>query len=94
MSPTATDTDQQQCEEGSERETQLGLLTGVFTFMTAGSGVGLFMLSQRLTPTLEGLGIDGLWMDAGFFIAGVVTLWLVVTSKTRAPEREVIAVEG
>ena len=75
-------------------ESQIGPLTGVFTFVGASSGVGFYLLSQRLTPTVEAMGIDGLWIDVALLVGGVMLLWTAITSKGRAPEKDAIPVEG
>ena len=75
-------------------ESQIGPLTGIFTFVGASSGVGFYLLSQRLTPTVEAMGIDGLWIDVALLVGGVMLLWTAITSKGRAPEKDAIPVEG
>ena len=75
-------------------ESQIGPLTGVFTLAGAGSVVGCYLLSQRLTPTVEAIGIDGLWIDVALLVGGTMLLWAAITSKGHAPEQEPVPAEG
>lgn len=84
----------QQHNQTLSTDSQIGPLAGIFTFAAGGSAVGCYLLSRRLTPTFEAIGIDGLWIDAALLVGGTMLLWTAITSKGRAPEQEPIPAEG
>jgi len=85
---------EQQPDKTPSPESQIGPLTGIFTFAAAGSAVSCYLLSQRLAPTVEAMGMDGLWIDVALLVGGVMLLWTAITSKGRAPEQEPVPAEG
>ncbi len=66
----------------------------MFTFTAAGSGIGFYLLSQRLAPAVEAMGVDALWLVSALLVGGVMLLWAAITSKSGAPEPEPVAAEG
>lgn len=87
-------TNESRNDETPSSESRIAPLTGIFTFAGAGSAVGCYLLSRQMTPTVESIGIDGLWIDVALFVGGTMLLWGAITWKGRVSEPEPVPAEG